>query len=222
MSGDMTGGRDADAARSQDQSGAIDRRDALKKAALAAGVAAWTTPVVQVVSSGTAHAQTVTGCSPVVTITVQATGPICQCAPDVSSACCNDNSYVVGSLSLDCGPTCAGPAQVAGLIEYPDTGKPEGCQDEVFFFPCVGTLASFRARIPIRCPDGQIYLFEGTVTAECLPCNVALAVPPAIEPEDLVFSNEVPSSTSESQAPSTSAAPTTTTTEPHSEVSLSP
>ena len=33
MSGDMTAGREADSARSQDQSGAIDRRDALKKAA---------------------------------------------------------------------------------------------------------------------------------------------------------------------------------------------
>ena len=77
MSGDMTAGREVDSARSQHQSGTTDRRDALKKAAIAAGVAAWTTPVVQVLSSGTAHAQTVTGCSPVVTITLQATGATC-------------------------------------------------------------------------------------------------------------------------------------------------
>ncbi len=190
MSGDMTEGGEADSARSHDQSGAIDRRAALKKAAVAAGVAAWTTPVVQVVSSGTAHAQTVTGCSPVVTITLQATGPTCACAPGVSVACCSDNTYVVDSLSLECGPTCAGPAEVAGLIEYPDIGKPEGCLDEVFYFPCVDTRATFRARIPIRCPDGEIYLFDATVTAVCLDCDLELDVPPAIEPEDLVFSDE--------------------------------
>ncbi len=142
--------------------------------------------MVQVVSSGTAHAQSVTGCSPVVTITVQATGSTCQCAPDVSTECCSNNTYVVDSLTVDCGPTCAGPAEVAGLIEYPDIGKPEGCLDEVFFFPCAGGITTpFRASIPIQCPDGQIYLFDGTVTAECLPCPLELAVPPAIEPEDL-------------------------------------
>ena len=42
---------------------AVDRREALKKAAVAAGVVAWTTPAVQVLSGGTAHAQTVTGCN---------------------------------------------------------------------------------------------------------------------------------------------------------------
>ncbi len=54
--------------------GATDRRTALKKAAAAAGVVAWTTPAVQVLSSGTAHAQTVTGCTPMITVTLQETG----------------------------------------------------------------------------------------------------------------------------------------------------
>ena len=54
--------------------GATDRRTALKKAAAAAGVVAWTTPAVQVLSSGTAHAQTVTGCRPMLTVSLAETG----------------------------------------------------------------------------------------------------------------------------------------------------
>ena len=54
--------------------GATDRRTALKKAAAAAGVVAWTTPAVQVLSSGTAHAQTVTGCAPMLTVLLRETG----------------------------------------------------------------------------------------------------------------------------------------------------
>ena len=40
-----------------------DRRTALKKAAIAAGVVAWTTPAVQAVTARPAIAQTVTACA---------------------------------------------------------------------------------------------------------------------------------------------------------------
>ena len=213
MLDDMTAGPGADSTRSQDESGTIGRRDALKKAALAAGVVAWTTPVVQVVSAGTAHAQSVTGCSPFVTITVQATGPTCACAPGVDVECCSDNSYLVDSVTVTCGVTCAGQAEVAGPIEFDDVGKPDGCTDDVFFFPCSGNRATFAARFPVRCPDGAIYLFVGTVTAECLPCDLELDAPLMIVPQSPVLSDEAATATTEAWSGSTGETPTTATTE---------
>ena len=169
----------------------------------------------QVVSSGTAHAQTVTGCSPVATITVQATGENCECAPPgPGNECCSATTWLVESLTVDCGPTCAGAAEVAGLVEFPGISKPPACGDfPIYEFPCSGGTASFPVRFPVRCADGEIYLFDGTVTAVCLDCDLELDVPPAIEPEDLVFSDETTTSTAEAPAPPTSEAPTTTKTE---------
>ncbi len=221
MSGHMTVGPGVDPDRSGDQSITIDRRSALKKAAVAAGVGAWTTPLVQVVSPGTAHAQTVTGCSPVITITLRSTGPDCDCVPGgVSPSCCNDNTYFVQSLDVECGPTCAGPAVRVGPFEFPGlVPAPAECPDEIAEFPCQAARATFRTTFPVRCPDGETYLFDATVTAVCQPCPpVELDSPPPIAPEDPVFSNEVTTSTTEAQAPSTSAAPTTTTTEPDAEM----
>ena len=61
----------------------LDRRSALKKAALAAGVVAWTTPVVQAVTARPVHAATVTNCAPVLTLAYIYFGPLtgatCQC-----------------------------------------------------------------------------------------------------------------------------------------------
>src|SRR6185312_15897264 len=97
---DVNAGRGTvDSARSPGRSGRVDRRDALKKAAVAAGAVAWATPVVQIVSSGTALAQAVTGCFPVCTITLQATGANCACVPDAGPACCDPNTYLVQSLT---------------------------------------------------------------------------------------------------------------------------
>ena len=52
-----------------------DRRTALKKAAIAAGVVAWATPAVQAVTARPVHAQGVTGCSPVISVTASTPGP---------------------------------------------------------------------------------------------------------------------------------------------------
>ena len=61
----------------------FDRRAALKKAALAAGVVAWTTPVVQAVLPGVASAAgaSCTGCG--FTGGLSFTGPSCGCLPTV-------------------------------------------------------------------------------------------------------------------------------------------
>ena len=173
-------------------------------------MAAWTTPVVQVLSSGTAHAQTVTGCSPVITITLQATGATCRCASGVPTACCSDNSYLIDSVTLNCGPTCPG-AELAGPIEFRGISKPEDCEDEVYLFVCTGDeTATVPVRAPVRCGDGEIYLFDGTVTCVCQGCDLELAA----TPEGLVFSDETTTTQmTEAEAPSTSAESTTTTTE---------
>ena len=62
----------------------VDRRSALKKAAIAAGVVAWTAPVVQAVTARPVHAARLTGCTPVITGPTQAflTGPGCACCID--------------------------------------------------------------------------------------------------------------------------------------------
>lgn len=209
MSEDLSARGGAELARFPDQS--IDRRGALKKAALAAGVVAWTTPVVEVVSSGTAHAQTVSGCSPVITITLRATGADCDCVPVVSPSCCNDNTYFVESLDVDCGPTCAGPAARVGPFAFPGVPRPADCPDGVAEFPCAAGRATFRTVFPVRCPDGETYLFDATVTAVCLPCPVVqLDSPPPIAPEVSVLSQDATTATTEAGG-STSEAPTTTT-----------
>jgi hypothetical protein len=212
MSGDTTAGWGRDRARGK--WGTVDRREALKKAALAAGVAAWTTPVVQVVSPGTALAQTVTGCSPAVTITLIATGPTCACVPvPVESACCNNNTFWVASLDVDCGPTCPGPATVAGELEFPGVPRAQDCPDRIAEFPCA-TTATFRATFPVTCPDGQTYQFDGMVTAICQDCGTAAEPPSLIAPNGEVVS-EGATPTTGAAAPSASAAPTTTSTQPN-------
>ena len=210
-------------AQSQDESGTVDRRAALKKAAVAAGVMAWTTPVVQLVSSGTAHAQTVTGCSPVATITVRATGENCECAPRPSPGndCCSATTWLVESVTVNCGPTCIGLAEVAGLVEFPGISKPPSCGEfPVYEFPCSGGTASFPARFPVTCGDGQIYLFDGTVNAVCEPC-LELDAPLVVAPQVGVLSDEAPTATTEAWTSPTSETPLTTA-EPDTQVTPSP
>ena len=63
MPSDVTSSPGADFPGQEDHSGTVGRRAALKKAAIAAGVVAWTTPVVQAVTARPVHAAT-TGCAP--------------------------------------------------------------------------------------------------------------------------------------------------------------
>ena len=84
----------------------VDRRSALKKAAIAAGVVAWTAPVVQAVTARPVHAATLTGCTPVITGPTQAflTGPGCSCLIDEPvpspTQCCDALTYLfIGGAS---------------------------------------------------------------------------------------------------------------------------
>jgi hypothetical protein len=165
-------GTGSEPTRSLDGSGATDRRAALKKAALAAGVVAWTTPVVQVISTGTAHAQTVTGCRPTVLLqgTID-TGPNCGCVPpgfQPSSAhdpqCC-DQSTVVPRISATCGPTCPGTATVNSYSVTAGASPPcnvlPRCDVGV---PSV----TITIRATITCADGVARTVTQTVTMSCL------------------------------------------------------
>ncbi len=62
----ISGRRDDRRERHPDHLDRVDRREALKKAAIAAGVVAWTTPAVQV-RRWYRPRPTVTGCNPIVT-----------------------------------------------------------------------------------------------------------------------------------------------------------
>ena len=92
----------------------FDRRAALKKAALAAGVVAWTTPVVQAVLPGVASAAgaSCTGCG--FTGGLSFTGPSCSCLPTVCSSCCDAQTVLAVAT---CGPTGnCGTMTVSGCI----------------------------------------------------------------------------------------------------------
>ena len=75
----------------------------------------------------------------------------CRCASGVPTACCSDNSYLIDSVTLNCGPTCPG-AELAGPIEFRGTSKPEDCEDEVYLFVCTGDeTATVPVTAPVRC-----------------------------------------------------------------------
>ena len=101
-----------------------DRRTALKKAAIAAGVVAWTTPAVQAVTSRPAHAQTVTGCKVEVIVTLKDTGKSCECVPAPPS-CCNEATFFA-TARVFCGPLCGGDREIT--LNYGTLVKP-GCGD---------------------------------------------------------------------------------------------
>ena len=212
MSGDMTAAREADSAQSQDRSGAIDRRDALKKAALAAGVVAWTTPVVQVVSSGTAYAQTVTGCCPVVSITLIQTGSNCGACPCPTSrrvAATVSTLYWVQGLTVDCGPTCQGPAVVDARSSSQTSASPQTAPTASPSSPAPrGGRRS--AQVLVRCPDGGIYQFDGRSPRTASPAPLARCTA-RVAPQVGVLDDEAATATSEPWAGSTIETTTTTT-----------
>ncbi len=100
-------------------SSTVHRRAALKKAALAAGVVAWTTPVVQVLTTGTANAQGVTACSPVLKVTLLETGSGCACVPALEEtplvSCCSGNTVFASFAASTCGSACPGNAIVGAV-----------------------------------------------------------------------------------------------------------
>ena len=183
------------------------------------------------------HAATVTGCSPVVTITLRATGATCACTPDVDVECCSDNTYIVDSLTVTCGRRVLAPAEIAGLIEFPGVGKPQDCLDEVYFFPCAGALGRRSGQgSRSAAATGQTYLFDGTVTAVCEDCPledpslVSASRRGVLDDEAATATSEAwsgsvaeatPTAT-EAGVPPTSEALTTTTTPPDTEAPRPP
>ena len=126
----------------------------------------------QMVSARPVHAQTVTGCSPVVSITLIQTGNNCECVPLPTSNRLLQQRHLLlgpgpdGGLRSDVPGRRGGswPARIPGHRQAPD------CPDRIAEFPCSGGKATFRARFPVTCPDGGTYVFDGQVTADCVPC----------------------------------------------------
>ena len=90
----------------------IDRRSALKRAAVAAGVVAWTTPAVVALTPKVAGAANgTTGCAAVLTVTTQSTGANCGCVPCATRTMQSECSLLlrwhiavrVGVGTMDCG-----------------------------------------------------------------------------------------------------------------------
>ncbi len=159
---------------SDDVSPGTDRRTALKKAAIAAGVVAWTTPAVQAVTARAVHAQGVTGCTPTLTLgaVTQKTGPFCECAPDFKS-CCSDNTVFIDpeGVGATCGATCPGTPTVEVTDIIGDGVKP-GCKALGFIeLICPGGKDQVTVVATVTCPDGVVFTDVTQVfTVVCLPC----------------------------------------------------
>ena len=116
-------------------SSGVDRREALKKAAVAAGVVAWTTPVVQVLSPGIAHAA-VTGCNPVIVMSLQKTGPNCGCSPGRRHQLLQQQ-HLSRDLRRDHVRYDVPRRRRRGRRELPGVPKPGNCNVDRFGeFPC--------------------------------------------------------------------------------------
>ncbi len=88
-----------------------DRRTALKRAAVAAGVVAWTTPVVIAATPGIAHAGTrSTNCRPTASFDLVLTESNCSGVPadqgKIPPACCSNLTYFLVVSDVDCGARC--------------------------------------------------------------------------------------------------------------------
>ncbi len=94
-------------------SSSVDRRAALKKAALAAGVVAWATPTVQALTPGVAAAQSrVTNCFPNLSFNLILTESNCSGVPGSPPKCCSNLTYFL-AIGGGCGASCTttkGPA----------------------------------------------------------------------------------------------------------------
>ena len=171
--------------------GATDRRTALKRAAAAAGVVAWTTPAVQVLSGGTAHAQTVTGCRPVITVMLKETGEgnmggVCECVPDLPARCCSNNTSFP-TVTADCGTTCGGDGTIVGditLLSPSSSSSAMSRPDVSVFLSCNNIPAGLTVTATVKCADGSTPTASVTGSdITCIPCLTPGLAAPAIVPE---------------------------------------
>jgi hypothetical protein len=126
--------------RTNPSKSALDRRAALKKAAAAAGIVAWTTPTVQVLTPRVAGA-TVTNCEPLLSFSGALTGPACQAynaafpeAP-VDAACCTSSTGFVDFAVVNCGPTCELAQATVVLVTSTNPELPAGCDPPPPVYP---------------------------------------------------------------------------------------
>lgn len=155
-----------------------DRRTALKRAAIAAGVVAWTTPVVQAVTARPAHAGAITNCTVNVTAIVSLTGSDCQCVSgcnDDSGDCCDNNSFTFDEFAVGCGPLCNVQAEVD--LRITNSVRCE-CAGSPVYADCDNVTVSGS----VTCGDVRQEYNDTPIPADCFECT-ALASAPAVAGE---------------------------------------
>ncbi len=153
---------------SEDVATGTDRRTALKKAAIAAGVVAWTTPAVQAVTARTASAQTVTGCKVDVIVTLRDTGKSCECVPAPPS-CCSEATFFA-TARVECGPMCGGGRFIEldyGTLVKPGCGDPAAGQFLELKSGCGGTIPVSGT---VTCGDVTKVFDDDPVPTNCILC----------------------------------------------------
>ena len=157
-------------------SSAIDRREALKKAAAAAGVVAWATPTVQALTPGVASAQGVTNCRPVTDITFLFTGSTCECTDGelTDPNCCSNHTFLVDGVGAGtCGENCG-----AVVSDFEPTSKVKNCDARLVLDTgeCKGTATGSLAGT-VECEDGTTWDCTISVTLPCTPTGCPGEIP---------------------------------------------
>lgn len=148
------------------ESSTVDRREALKKAAIAAGVGVWAAPVIQTVIPGIASAA-VTNCHPVGSLVLVSTGPS-------GSGCNNHTFYIQASGTFGCGSSCPGAAtvvvtSVTGGTFADDCQATRGSAFRVIDLGTCssGTSAPVTINFTVTCADGVVHSCSQTTTYAC-------------------------------------------------------
>lgn len=157
----------------------MDRRSALKKGALAAGIVAWTTPTVVALTPGSASAA-LTGCFPSVAWEFVTTGSSCLCYttangnPGPGNSCCSNKTYFVRQKgAASCGGTCPGTVTATLISASPSATAGGGaiCPAVVDLASCGGTTSLVTLVYRTSCPDGVKYQCTSLYNVDCVSDN---------------------------------------------------
>ena len=134
-----------------------DRRTAVKKAAIAAGVVAWTTPAVQAVTARPAFAQTITACAPEL---LPHPGipdrPELQALPGGSSASeLLQRQHLFLAIEGHLRWRAARGTPPWAIIEIAGGTKPGNCKSERFLDDACKTSTVTITSAKVTCPDGK-------------------------------------------------------------------
>lgn len=169
------------------ESSGIDRRSALKKAALAAGAAAWASPVIQSLGADAASAA-VTNCRVTVNFRMNETLSNCDALctdlgnpPGCAANCCKGHTYFanVDAIDVSCGAGCPGTPVITSRFNITaiisGLGTLVSCNGvNIIDFGNCNSAGSTRVRIEgsVRCADGKTYSCNFVVdfnTGTCPP-----------------------------------------------------